>query len=68
LSAAGAKAIAAQDRSPLLWFEGNAIGLAALIANDFKAFAIVAAASALFSSAKICAARITTWFTSFRVT
>jgi hypothetical protein len=66
LSAAGAKAIAAQDRSPLLWFEGNAIGLAALIANDFEAFAIVA--SALFSSAKICAARITTWFASFRVT
>jgi hypothetical protein len=50
LGAARAKALAAQDRTPLLWFERNGVGLPALVANDLKAFAIVTAAAALLRS------------------
>ena len=68
LCAAGAKAVAAQNWTPVLWFEWDAVGLAALIANNFEAFAIVAAATAwLFRTAKVSPARVATGFTPLRV-
>lgn len=64
LGAAGAEAVTAQDRTPVLWFEWDAVRLAALVANDFEAFAIVAAATAwLFRTAKVSPARVATRFT-----
>jgi hypothetical protein len=38
LCPAGAETIAAQYRPAFLWFEWHRVGLAALVANDFKSF------------------------------
>ena len=67
LGAAGAEAVTAQDRTPFLWFEWDCIRLAALVANNLKAFAI-AAAACLFRSAKVGPARVAARFASLRVT
>jgi hypothetical protein len=67
LCAASRKTFAAQDRPARLWFERNAVSLAALIANNFKPFAIAATAS-LLRSTKIRAARIATGLAAFRMT
>jgi hypothetical protein len=72
LGPARAKAIAAQDRTPNLWLEWDAVRFAALIANNLESLTFVAAATTtatcLLWSAKGGAARITTWFAAFRVT
>ena len=68
LCAAGTKTVTAQNRTPLLGFEWDAVRLAALVANNFKAFAVVAAAAWLFRTAKVGPARIAARFTSLRVT
>ena len=69
LCAAGAEAVTTQNWTPRLWFEWNTVGLAALIANNLKAFAIVAAATAwLFRTAKVGPAGVAARFTSLRVT
>ena len=67
LCSAGAEAVSAQNRTPLLRFEWDAVRLAALVANNFEAFAIVTAACR-FRTAKVGPARIAAWFTSLRVT
>jgi hypothetical protein len=68
LRAAGAEAVTAQNRTPLLWFEWDVIRLAALVANNLKAFAIVAAAASRFRTAKVGPAGVAARFTSLRVT
>jgi hypothetical protein len=68
LRTARAKTIAAQDWPSFLWLEGDRIGFAALVANDLESFTVAASATSLFGSAETLTARITAWFTSFRVT
>ena len=68
LGAAGAEAVTAQDGAPLLWFEGDAIRFAALVANNFEAFAVVATATGLLRTAKVGPAGVAARFTSLRVT
>jgi len=69
LCAAGAEAIAAQNRPSGLGLEWDAVRLTALIANDLESFTFVAAsaATALLGSAKGRTARIAARFASFRV-
>jgi hypothetical protein len=68
LCATGAETIAAQNRPSRLWLERDTIRLAALIADDFESFTLIAtAAASLFGAAETLAPRIATWFTSFRV-
>ena len=68
LCAAGAEAIAAQNRPSGLGFEWDAVRLTALIANDLESFTFVAAAAtALLGSAKGRTARIAARFASLRV-
>jgi hypothetical protein len=66
LSATSAETITTKNRTACLWFERYAVGLAALIANNLEAFPLGAAS--LFRSTKICAARVTTGLTAFRMT
>ena len=67
LCAAGAEAIAAQNRPSGLGFEWDAVRLTALIANDLESFTFVAAAAALLGYAKGRTARIAARFASLRV-
>jgi len=65
LGAAGAEASTAQDRPARLRFEGHAVGLAALIADNLKLFAL--RSSALARSAKVLAAGIAARFATLGV-
>jgi hypothetical protein len=67
LSAAGAKAIRAQDRPSRLWFERDAVRLAALITNDLEALAFAATAS-LFWAPKTLTACVAARLAALRVT
>src|SRR5215471_16024153 len=60
---AGAETIAAQNRTSRLRLEWNRIGLAALIANDFKSFALCSSAS-LSGASEARAARVAAGFAS----
>ena len=64
LGPAGAETIAAQDGPARLRFEGDRIGLAALIANDFKSLPLCSAAASLSATSKACAARVAAGFAS----
>ena len=66
LRAARGKTLTAQNRSTGLGLEGYAVALAALIANNFEAFAFAAAsATALSLAAKILATRIAAGLAAF---
>lgn len=69
LSAAGGKALAAQNGPALLGLERNTVTLPALIANNLESFpfAATAAASALPGAAKILAARVAAWLAALRM-
>ena len=66
LSTTGTEALAAQNWPSRLRLERHAVGLAALIANNFEALAF-ASASALAGSAKILPARVPARFTTLWV-
>lgn len=68
LGAAGGKTLAAQYGPARLWFEGHAVALAALIANDLEAFALSSATASLTRTAKVGSARVATWLAAFGVT
>src|ERR1700686_1663284 len=65
LGAAGAEAVTAEHRPARLWFEGHAIGLAALIADNLKLFAF--RSPALPCSAKVLTAGIAAGFATLRM-
>jgi hypothetical protein len=66
LCATRRKTFTAQNGSAGLRLEGHAVGLAALIADNFEAFAFAAAASAALSLAtKILATRIAAGLAAF---
>jgi hypothetical protein len=65
LRAAGAEALTTEHRPARLWFEGHAIGLTALIANNLKLFAF--RSSSLSLSAKVLATSITAGFATLRM-
>ena len=68
LCPAGAEAITTQDGTARLGFEGNRVGLSALIANNIEAFPLcTAAAAALARPAKVGPARIATGFAALGV-
>ena len=69
LSAAGGKALAAQNGATGLGLEWNTVTLAALIANNLETFpfAATAASSALPGAAKILTARVATWLAALRM-
>jgi hypothetical protein len=70
LSAAGGKALAAQNRPTLLGLERNTVTLPALIANNLESFpfaATAASSSALSGAAKILAARVAAWLAALRM-
>jgi hypothetical protein len=70
LSAAGGKALAAQNRPALLGLERNTVTLPALIANNLESFALAASAasaSALPGAPKILAARIAARLAALRM-
>jgi hypothetical protein len=64
LRAAGGKALTAQHWSTRLRFEGDAVGLAALIANNLEPFAFC---SSLARAAKVLAPRIAAGFATLGV-
>jgi len=55
---AGAETIAAQNRTSRLRLEWNRIGLAALVANDFKSFPLCSSAASLSWASKARAAGV----------
>jgi len=65
LCATGAEAVTAQHRPSRLWFERDAVRLAALIANNLELFALRSAS--LSRSAKVLAPRITAGFATLRM-
>jgi len=68
LRATSGKTLTAQNWPAGLGLEGHAIALAALIANNFEAFAFAAAsATALSLAAKILATRIAAGLAAFRM-
>jgi hypothetical protein len=65
LRAAGRKTFSTQNRPAGLGLEGHAVALAALIANNFEAFAFAASSTALSLATKVRAPRITAGFAAF---
>ena len=65
LCATGAETVTAQHRPARLWFERDAIGLAALIANNLELFTF--RSPSLSRSAKVLAPRITAGFATLRM-
>jgi hypothetical protein len=68
LCPAGAETIGAQNRTSRLWFEGHGVGLAALIANNFKSFALCSSAASLSGTPKAGSARVAARLASLRMT
>ena len=69
MSAAGGKALTAQNGATGLGLERNTVTLPALIANNLESFAFASttAASALSGAAKILAARVAAWLAALRM-
>jgi hypothetical protein len=67
LRAAGRKAFPAQHRPSARRLEGHAVGLAALVAGDFKPLAVAAPARSSSASAEIGSATITASLTTLRL-
>jgi hypothetical protein len=65
LCATRRKTFTAQNGSAGLRLEGHAVGLAALIANNFEAFAFAAASTALSLAAKVLATGIAAGLAAF---
>ena len=61
---AGTETVAAQDRTSGLRLKGNGVGLAALIANDFKSFPLCSSTASLSRTSKARAARVAAGFAS----
>jgi hypothetical protein len=70
LSAAGGKALAAQNGAARLGLERHTVTLPALIANYLESFAVAptaAACSALAWAAKVGTPRVTAWLATLRM-
>lgn len=70
LSAAGGKALAAQNGPARLGLERNTVTLTALIANNLESFplaATAAATSALSGTTKVGAPRVAAWLAALRM-
>ena len=65
LCAAGAEAVTTEHRPAGLWFEGHAVGLATLIANNLEPFAFCS--SSLARTAKVGAPRVAAGFATLRM-
>ena len=70
MSAAGGKALAAQNGPAFLGLERNTVTLPTLVTNNLESFplaATAAASSTLPGAAKILAARVAAWLAALRM-